>query len=172
LHHTQDAEDVFQATFLVLARKAGSVRWRPSVGNWLYEVAYRLASEAKGKAARRRVHEQRAAKVIKPEPASEAVWGELCAVLDEELRRLPMRFRTPLLLCYLQGRTRDQAARELGWSLRTLDRRLERGREQLRIRLTRRGVTLSAALLATGLLHSTTTAAVPALLAAPTVKAA
>jgi RNA polymerase sigma factor (sigma-70 family) len=172
LHHTQDAEDVFQATFLVLARKAGSVRWQNSVGNWLYEVAYRLATKAKAKAALRRVHELRAAEMPRAEPVSEATWRELCSVLDEELRRLPMRFRTPLLLCYLQGRTRDQAAQELGCSLRTLDRRLERGRELLRIRLTRRGVTLSAALLATGLSPSTTTAAVPALLAAPTVKAA
>jgi RNA polymerase sigma factor (sigma-70 family) len=172
LQHTQDAEDVFQATFLVLARKAGSMRWQRSVGNWLYEVAHRLATEAKSKAARRRVREQRVVDMPKAEPVSESAWRELCSVLDEELQGLSGRFRTPLLLCYLQGRTRDQAAQELGCSLRTLDRRLERGRELLRVRLTRRGVTMSAALLATGLSQSTATAIVPATLIASVVKVA
>ena len=81
-------------------------------------------------------------------PAPDAAARELCAALDEELNRLPERFRAPLLLCYLEGRTSDQAARQLGWSLRTLERRLAQGRERLRGRLTRRGLTLSAVLLA------------------------
>lgn len=170
LHHTHDAEDVFQATFLVLARKAGAVRWRDSVGGWLYAVAYRLASEARRRAARRQLHEQRAGQVRAAAPASAC--QELCSLLDDELGRLPSRLRVPLLLCYLEGLTGDQAARQLGWSQRTLQRRLAQGRELLRGRLARRGVTLSAALLAPALQINGASAAVPAALAASTTPAA
>jgi C-terminal peptidase prc len=169
LRHQQDAEDAFQATFLVLARRAGTVRWRDSVRNWLYEVASRLSAEARVKAARRRLHEGRAAAQARTETLPDDAARELGAVLDEELRRLPPRLRAPLLLCYLEGRTSDQAARELSWSLRTLQRRLAQGRELLRMRLTRRGLTLSAALLAPALGRS---ADVPALLAITTIKTA
>jgi C-terminal peptidase prc len=166
LRQEQDAEDAFQATFLVLARKAGSTRWRDSVHNWLYEVASRLAAESRVKSARRRRHEERAAR-------AEALPGdagrELAAVLDEELARLPARYRAPLLLCYLEGQTSDQAARHLGWSLRTLQRRLTQGRDLLRHRLTRRGITLSAVLLAPVLADG---AGVSALLTVTTVRAA
>ncbi|HZY90969.1 MAG TPA: sigma-70 family RNA polymerase sigma factor, partial [Gemmataceae bacterium] len=150
LRHEQDAEEAFQATFLVLARKAAAPGWGASVGPWLYEVAYRLAREARRRAARRRERERRAA-VPEARPGADASLGELAGVLDEELHRLPGTYRRPLLLCYLEGQTRDEAARCLGWSLRTLERRLGRGRELLRGRLARRGVTLSAALLAAGL---------------------
>jgi C-terminal peptidase prc len=169
LRQEQDAEDAFQATFLVLARKAGTVRWRDSVHNWLYEVASRLAAEARVKAARRRLHEGRAAALARTETLPDDIARELGAVLDEELRRLPARLRAPLLLCYLEGRTSDQAARHLGWSLRTLQRRLAQGRDLLRVRLTRRGLTLSAALAAPALARG---ADVPALLAVSTVKTA
>jgi RNA polymerase sigma factor (sigma-70 family) len=169
LRQEQDAEDVFQATFLILARKAASVRWRESVGNWLHEVAYRLAAEARGKAARRRVRERHAAATAPKFPTPDPGLGELCDTLDEELYRLPEQYRLPLLLCYLEGQTRDQAARHLGWSLRTLHRRLERGREILRVRLTRRGVALSCALLAAGLAQ-TATVPVPAVLRLGTVE--
>src|SRR5438105_3881400 len=172
LKHNQDAEDVFQATFLVLARKAASVRWHESVGNWLYEVAQRLALESRTDINRRRVREREAQSTVRPEALSEVARRELCLVLDEEMQRLPERYRGALLICYLEGRTRDQAARQLGWSLRTLDRRLERGRELLRRRLTRRGVTLSAALWAVGSSQNSGTAGVPAMLAAATIKAA
>jgi C-terminal peptidase prc len=151
LRHREDAEDVFQATFLVLARKASAVRWRASIHNWLYEVASRLAAGARVKTARRLSHEARAASLVASETRPDDARRELAAVIDEELHRLPGSCRAPLLLCYLDGQTSDQAARRLGLSLRTLQRRLAQGRELLRHRLTRRGITLSAVLLAPAL---------------------
>ncbi|OAI46320.1 hypothetical protein AYO44_11505 [Planctomycetaceae bacterium SCGC AG-212-F19] len=145
LQAQHDAEDAFQATFLVLARKASSIRKQQAVASWLYGVAYRLASKAKLQAARRRSHE-REATPPSPSLASDPTWSELRTVLDEELMRLPEKFRAPLLLCYLDGKTQDEAARQLDWSLGTFRRRLDQGRELLRQRLTRRGVALSAAL--------------------------
>ena len=166
-----DAEDVFQATFFVLARRASAVRWRDSVGSWLHEVAYRLSNETRVKSARRRFHELAAAQVVRePNPAGRD--QDVFALLDEELHRLPDKFRAPLLACYLQGKTSDHAARELGWSLRTLQRRLAQARELLRMRLTRRGVTLSAALLLAVLTQSSADAAMPAALVAATAQAA
>jgi WD40 repeat protein len=102
----------------------------------------------------------------------EAAWRELCAVLDAEVHSLSEKIRAPLVLCYLEGQTRDQAARQLGWSLRTLDRRLEQGRERLRARLARRGITLSAALLTTGLSQQLAIAALPPALLQQTIQAA
>jgi RNA polymerase sigma factor (sigma-70 family) len=171
LDHEQDAEDTFQAVFLVLARKAAAVRWQDSVGNWLYGVAYRLARKARARAARRRQFESDPPVLPEPEAPPEPAWRELAAVLDEELHCLPDECRSALLLCYVEGLTRDQAARQLGWSLRTLDRRLEHGRELLRTRLVRRGLTLSAALLGTVLARSAT-AAVPPVLSCAAARAA
>src|SRR5262245_61811010 len=135
LRHEQDVEDAFQATFLVLAKKATSVRWAEAIGGWLHGTAWRVASALRARRQRRRLEEQ------KPRPADAgptAGWEEMTAALDEELAGLPESFRSPLLLCYLQARTRDQAARELGWSLRTLKRRLTRSLVLLRQRLARR----------------------------------
>jgi C-terminal peptidase prc len=162
LRHEQDAEDAFQATFLVLARKAGSVRWQPSVANWLYGVASRVAAEARARNARRRSRERQVAALPEGKALPEPATRELCAVLDEELHGLPEKYRAPLLLCYLEGQTTDQAARQLGWSLRTLQRRLAQGRECLRARLTRRGLTLSGVLLGVALSGEAGRAAVPA----------
>src|SRR6516164_7590039 len=103
-----DAEDVFQATFFVLARKAGAIRWRDSVGSWLHEVAYRLSHEMRVKTARRHFHEHAAAVPVST-AAPPADDPDVYTLLDEELHRLPDRYRAPLLLCYLQGRTSDQA---------------------------------------------------------------
>src|SRR5262249_13124338 len=179
LHDWHDAEDAFQATFLVLARKAAAVRWRDSVSNWLYEVAYRVATKARTDAGRRRGHERRAAKETRflgktglLTPNRDAAWRELCGVPDEELHRLPERYRAPLLLCYLEGQTQDQAAHRLDWSLRTLKRGLERAGQLRRRRRPRRGWPLPAALIVAGLSQSGATAAVPAALAYPTVQAA
>ncbi|HZY85561.1 MAG TPA: sigma-70 family RNA polymerase sigma factor, partial [Gemmataceae bacterium] len=150
LGNEADAEDVFQATFLVLARKAAAVAWRDSVATWLYGVAHRLALNARAAAERRRRHEA----VAPPRaaaPADEITLREAQAVLHEELARLPARYRAPLVHCFLEGATQDEAARELGWSLSTLKRRLRRGRELMQGRLARRGLTLAAAL-STGLL--------------------
>jgi RNA polymerase sigma factor (sigma-70 family) len=140
------ADDVVQATFLVLARKAGTVRRRDSLASWLYGVAQRLARQARLAEAARLRREKRVARgeAARGEPG----WDDLLHVLDDELHRLPDRYRAPLLLCYLQGRTQDEAAKQLGWSLSTLRRRLEAGRDLLRGRMTRRGATLGAGLVA------------------------
>jgi RNA polymerase sigma factor (sigma-70 family) len=151
LPQVQDAEDVFQATFLVLARQAASRHWQESVGNWLYGVAYRLAQGARRKAARRSKHERRAEHATTPDPLSEITVRETLLMLDEELHHLPERHRAALVLCYLEGKTRDEAAKQLGWSLGTLKRRLEEGRKRLHDRLDRRGVTFSSALAAASL---------------------
>src|SRR5262249_44852963 len=126
LQQSEDAEDAFQATFLVLARKAGSAGWHDSVGNWLYEVAYRLARKLKCAAARRQTREALMPHPPEPMPPSTPS-HDLSALVDEELHRLPSKYRAALLLCYAEGRARDQAAQELGWSRRTLQRRLEQG---------------------------------------------
>jgi RNA polymerase sigma factor (sigma-70 family) len=172
LHNEHDAEDAFQATFWVLARKAASVGRQGSLGGWLYQVAYHAALKTRARAATREKHERQAGQRPAADPLAEVTGRELLAVLDEELQRLPERLRSPLVLCYLQGSTRDEAARQLGWSLATLKRRLEEGRESLRCRLARRGLTLPAALLVAGLAQGPTAAAVPPLLAAATVKKA
>jgi RNA polymerase sigma factor (sigma-70 family) len=159
------AEDVFQATFLVLLRKAGTIARGDALAGYLYGVASRLALRARADAARRRAREARA-EPRQASPTDDLALRELGAVLDEELDRLPPRYRTPCLLCYVEGQTRDQVAEQLSCSPRTLGRRLERGRELLRRRLTRRGLTLSAALAAAGLAGSEAAAVPPLLLTA------
>jgi RNA polymerase sigma factor (sigma-70 family) len=172
LHNWHDAEDAFQATFWVLARKAGSITKKESVAGWLYQVAYRAAVKARARAANQQQQERKAQPKPSTDPLAEVTGRELLSVLDEELQRLPQRYRTPLVLCYLEGKTRDEAAQELGWSLGTLKRRLEQGRELLRGRLARRGLALPAAFLAAGVAEGTTAAAIPPLLAATTTKTA
>jgi RNA polymerase sigma factor (sigma-70 family) len=144
-----DVEDAFQATFLVLVRKAGAVRWRASVGNWLYGVAHRVAVRARATAQRRQRHESAAGRPADGAAAPpDLTWREAVDILHEELNRLPDKFRLPLLLCYLEGLSRDEAAARLGRSASTVKGRLESGRKLLRARLTRRGIGLSAGLLA------------------------
>jgi RNA polymerase sigma factor (sigma-70 family) len=147
LGHRDDAEDAFQATFLLLARKAPAVAWRQSAAPWLYAVAYRLACKARSTRHRRNRAEPLAADPPGPaaDPLAPLAWQEVRLALDEELGRLPAHLRSPLVLCYLQGQTRDEAAAGLGWSVATLKRRLERGRALLRDRLTRRGLAFAAA---------------------------
>ena len=165
-----DAEEAFQATFLVLAQKAGSIRKRRSVSSWLYGVATRVAGNIrKGNARRSRHIAEHVNRIESVE--NEVSWREVRAALDEEIAKLPDRLRLPVILCYLDGMTRDEAAAELGWSPTTLRGRLERGRELLRGGLTRRGITLSGALLAS-LLTQNAQATLPAVLSANTVKAA
>jgi RNA polymerase sigma factor (sigma-70 family) len=168
LGNAHDAEDAFQATFLILASRAGSIGKAESVGGWLYQVAYNTALKARASAAARRRREQRSGGRPPDDPLSEVTGRELLRVLDEELHRLPMRQRAPLVLCYLEGLTLDQAAGRLGFSESTLKRRLEEAREHLRRRLERRGLALSAALLATAAMSS----AVPRALSAATVLSA
>jgi RNA polymerase sigma factor (sigma-70 family) len=137
LRHTQDAEDAFQATFLVLVRKGATLAHPGLLANWLYGVAYRTAQHARARAARRSRHEREAASMtaaISDPPADQ----ELSALLDEEISRLPEKYRDPLVLCYLQGLTNEQAARVLGWPTGSMSSRLARARELLRERLERR----------------------------------
>jgi RNA polymerase sigma factor (sigma-70 family) len=154
-----DAEDAFQATFLVLVRKARSIREQGSVGSWLYGVASRIAARMRAQATQRRLLESEAASRASTD--RETPLQELCAALHEELSQLPARCQGPLVLCYLEGKTQDEAAQELRLSLRTIKRRLQRGRHLLRQRLTRRGLALSTALLATGLSNPTGAAGLP-----------
>jgi RNA polymerase sigma factor (sigma-70 family) len=148
LGNAQDAEDACQATFLVLARKSTSIRKTASLGSWLHGVAARVAANLRRQRRRRAECERAGQCPAAPDPAAEVSWREAHAALDEELGRLPEQLRAPLVLCYLDGRTRDEAARDLGLSLGCLHGRLERARKLLSDRLTRRGLTLSAALFA------------------------
>jgi RNA polymerase sigma factor (sigma-70 family) len=147
LGNAADAEDVFQATFLALARKASSERWQESAAGWLCETARRLALEARARSSRRRRREDRAHPRPDAGPLADISLREAQAILDEELTRLPEKYRTPLILCCLEGSSRAEAARRLGRPLGTLKRRLEQGRDLLRARLARRGLTAPAALL-------------------------
>src|SRR5262249_39745714 len=149
LGNDHDAEDVFQAAFLVLARKAGALDWWGSLRPWLYQVARRLALEGQQTVARRREREGQAEVRQAADPLTDITLREAQTVFDEELARLPDRLAAPLVLCLIEGATQDEAARQLGWSLGTLRRRLAQGRGVLRARLERRGLALSSALLAT-----------------------
>jgi RNA polymerase sigma-70 factor (ECF subfamily) len=169
LEHQQDAEDACQATFLVLVRKAASIQKRGSLSSWLHGVALRVSMKLRRQIARSRRSIEEIKKAHKEEE-KRYTCGELASVLDEELDRLPEKLRAPLILCYLQAKTRDEAAAELGLEPGTLKGRLETGRKRLHARLTRRGVALSTALLAG--LASSASAGVPATLAVAIVKTA
>lgn len=146
----QAAEDAFQATFLVLARRAAAVYPQDTVAAWLYGVAYRVALKIRTANNRRRLREGPSAELTpadpRQDPLAELTARELLSLLDEEVRRLPSVFRLPVILCCLEGRTQEEAARQLGWTPGSLKGRLERGRRRLHLRLTQRGVTLVAAL--------------------------
>jgi RNA polymerase sigma factor (sigma-70 family) len=181
LGDTPDAEDAFQATFVVLAHRAHSVSRPGLLANWLYGVARRTALKARARAARRQAAERGAGPMTETDPADEAARRELLLVLDDELGRLPERYRVPLVLCYLGGHTHEAAARRLGCPRKTITTRLARGCERLRAALARRGVALSLVALAAALtrtaqalppglpettVHAATAGAVPAGVAA------
>jgi RNA polymerase sigma factor (sigma-70 family) len=166
-----DAEDAFQATFLVLLRRARALDRRGSLTNWLYTVAYHVALRARAEAARRQRQERQVAQMPQAVSPAGEVWPDLQPVLDEELSRLPDSYRSAVLLCYLQGRTNAEAARLLGWPVGTVKGRLARARDLLRRRLARRGITLTGGALAAALTDHAS-AAVPAPLAHATVRAA
>jgi RNA polymerase sigma factor (sigma-70 family) len=170
LKHIQDAEDAFQATFLVLAQRAGSIRKPESVGSWLYGVAYHIALEARNRQVRRGTRERQVENMPHPPSPADTSWAQLEPVLDEELHRLPEKYRRPLVLCYLEGKSYRETAEELGWPLGSTSKRLARARELLRRRLTRRGVTLSAGILSAALTNRAAPAA-PAALVHAAVKA-
>ena len=165
------AEDAFQATFLILALKAESIRGQQSLTSWLYSVAYNVAATARSSAARRRAHELKAAQTT-PLTFSEDARDDLAPVIHEELERIPERFRTVLVLCYLEGLTQHQVAQQLGWPLGTVQSRLARGRERLRARLERRGLDPSAAVSVLPLSREAAQVALPATLTNSTVRLA
>ncbi|HEV3258893.1 MAG TPA: sigma-70 family RNA polymerase sigma factor [Gemmataceae bacterium] len=170
LHDWHAAEDVFQATFLVLAQKAGSIRKTASVASWLHGVAHRIATKALRRSARSRRRERRAFDMAQAEPLDELTWQELRLVLDEEIAGLPEKYKVPVVLHYLEGKSHEQAARELGWPKTSFSSRLARAREFLRERFVRRGLALPAALLSTALAERAAPAAVSARLVLSTVR--
>jgi RNA polymerase sigma factor (sigma-70 family) len=172
LQDSHDADDAFQATFLVLVRKARVIARPELLGNWLYGVAYRVAVKARVNAARRSEHERRAPAMALVDPMADVTGRELRAVLDAELSHLPEKYRAPLVLCYLEGKTNEQAARMLGWPTGSMSGRLARARELLRKRLVSRGLALSAGVFALLLSKNTAAAAVPQTLLEGTVRGA
>ena len=160
LGDSHDVQDAFQATFLVLVRKAGSVRKADSVASWLHGVAIRVAVRAKADAARRRAHERRGA-LTAVESLAGVGLAESFPELHEEIVRLPERYREPVVLCYLEGLTTEEAARRLGWPRGTVLSRLSRARERLRGRLTRRGLAPSASLTGAWLSPGASTTSMP-----------
>jgi RNA polymerase sigma factor (sigma-70 family) len=171
LNHTQDAEDVFQATFLVLARKAYAVVRRETIGSWLYRVAYRSALDAKAMRERRRANEGHVANLPPREgPAVEI--QDWRSILDEELNGLPEKYRASLVLCDLESRSRKEAAEQMRIPEGTLSSRLAKARKMLAVRLARRGVTLTAAALATALARDAAAGPLAVPLVAGTAKVA
>jgi RNA polymerase sigma factor (sigma-70 family) len=168
LRQEQDAEDAFQATFLVLARNTASIRRRDAVADWLHGVAYRTAMKAKRGAARRRNHEARK-RALAPEAVPSPRWDDVRAVLDEEIRALPAPFRAAFTLCVLEGKSGPQAAAELGCKEGTVASRVNRARHLLRRRLSRRGIQLSALLAVVSVAEGAGRAALPPALAQSTV---
>jgi RNA polymerase sigma factor (sigma-70 family) len=171
LRDSHAAEDAFQAAFLVFARKADTIGRRESVGGWLYKVAHRVALRARYRARR----DARVEPLGDPpgrETTDAIVWNDLRPVLDEEIGRLPEKYRVPFVLCYLEGLTNEEAAGQIGCPKGTVLSRLARGREWLRTRLARRGVSLPAASLLTILSANAVPASVPTALVGYTVRAA
>jgi RNA polymerase sigma factor (sigma-70 family) len=174
LRREQDAEDAFQATFLVLARRAGAIRSAEALPNWLYGIATRLATRMKTAVRRRQTREVALVDPPPAEPEPDAELDDLGVVLHEEIGRLPDKYRIPFVLCYLDGKTNEEAAHQLGCPTGTVFSRLARAREWLRARLKRRGVVVSSGALAAALLSLSqkTSAAVPPPLVNTTVRAA
>jgi RNA polymerase sigma factor (sigma-70 family) len=162
LSDPNDVDDAFQATFLVLIRRAAAIPWRESLGGWLHGVARRTALNAKA-AARRRTGIP-SPEVIPPvDPMADVNRRELCQMLHEELRRLPAKYRDPVILCCLEGKTHEEASLELGWPKGSMAKRIATGQERLRARLAARGMAVSAALLATLMAEEAAAAISPAL---------
>jgi RNA polymerase sigma factor (sigma-70 family) len=172
LRNYHDAEDAFQATFLVLVRRAASVVPREMVANWLYGVARQTARKARATAARRKGRERQVTEMPEPAAGGQEAWRELQPLLDEELGRLPDTYRAVIVLCDLEGKTRKEAARQLGVPEGTVAGRLARARGLLAKRLTRRGLALSGGALAALLSQNVAAAGVPASVASSTITAA
>src|SRR6516162_7715318 len=168
----QDAEDAFQATFLVLVRKAESVTPRHMVANWLYGVAHQTALNTRASAARRRTHERQVTDMSEPASPEQDLWRDLQPILDQELSRLPARYRSAIVLCDLEGKTRREAAGQFGVPEGTLSGWLTRGRAMMAKRLARHGLAVTSGALAAVLAPSALAAGVPASAVSATIQAA
>jgi RNA polymerase sigma factor (sigma-70 family) len=169
-HH--DAEDAFQATFLVLARKGHSIAHRELIANWLYGVAYQTALKARSTRAKRRIREGQTTNMPEPEAVSLAMLDDRTELLDRELSRLPEKFRIPIVLCELEGKSHREAAEQLGWPIGTVSGRLSRAKAMLARRLSRQGVSLAAGSLAVLMAQDAASASMPTNLIASTAHAA
>jgi RNA polymerase sigma factor (sigma-70 family) len=172
LRNYHDAEDAFQATFLVLVRRAASIASRKLVANWLYGVAHQTALKARATAAKKNMRERQVTEMPQPAVAEQDLWNDLQPLLDEELTRLPDKYRVVIVLCDLEGKTRKEAARQLGCPEGTVAGRLARARALLAKRLSQRGVALSGGALAAVLAQQAASAGVPYSVVDSTIKAA
>jgi RNA polymerase sigma factor (sigma-70 family) len=172
LRNSHDAEDAFQATFLVLVRKAASIARRELLANWLYGVAHQTALKARATAARKKGREWQVTQMPEPAVTEQDPWRDLQPLLDEALSRLPDRYRCVVVLCDLEGKTRKEAARSLGLPEGTVASRLVRARMMLAKRLRQRGVALSAGALAAALAQQAVSASVPSSVVSSTIQAA
>jgi len=174
LANEHDSEDAFQATFLVLVRKAKSIVPREMVGNWLYGVAHNTALKARAVSVKRQSRERRMCKTQQAESERQCqnLWDDLKPLLDQELSRLPDKYRVPIVLCDLEGKAHHEAARQLGWPEGTLSGRLSRARTLLAKRLGRRGLALSVGLMVEAVSQNANSAWLPPTLASSTVWAA
>lgn len=169
--NAEDAEDAFQATFLVLVRKAASIRPRHKVGNWLCGVAYRAGMKARAMTHRRRTREKQIPAATQPAAIGSGLWDELLPKLDAELNALPEKFRLPIVLCDLEGKTRKEAAETLEWPEGTVAGRLAQGRAMLAKRLIKNGLPISAGVLVGLLAQNAASASLPPALSSGLVNA-
>jgi RNA polymerase sigma factor (sigma-70 family) len=172
LANYHDAEDAFQATFLVLARKAAAIAARELLANWLYGVAYQTARKARATAAKRRARERQVREMPEPAAAPPDLWPDLRPLLDQELSRLPDKYRVVIVLCDLEGKARKEAARQIGVPEGTVAGWLARARVLLAKRLAQRGVALSGGALAAALSQEAASAGAPASVTSATIQAA
>jgi RNA polymerase sigma factor (sigma-70 family) len=169
-HH--DAEDAFQATFLILVRKAASINSPKLLANWLYGVAHQTARKARATAVKRRARERQVTRMPEPAAPEPDLWNDVQPLLDQELSRLPVRYRVAIVLCDVEGKTRKEAARQLGVPEGTLAARVARGRVMLAKRLARHGLAVSGGALGAMLAQNEAPAGVPAVAVSSTIKAA
>src|SRR5262245_46069024 len=169
----EDAEDAFQATFVVLARKSGSIRKHDSLASWLHGVAHRVALRARRDVARRQARDRQASAMAQTtQRVSEKTWSDVQAALNAEVERLPAKFKAPFVLCHLEGKSMAEAAEQLGWKAGTVSGRLAQARKLLEKGLARHGLSLAAVLMTAAIAHDAASAAIPAQAAEAAVRAA